>query len=133
MKKAWELEYETMQNSQPIILEEEDQGWNFADKVEEVEDELIRMMWHSTVPGSGATEHVIIAAIQDMENMGYDVAEAELLMEEGIASSQKHDIPEMARLGSRVFNRLSQAPKIPDHPYWSYEVYDSFEKILNEV
>lgn len=133
MKKAWELEYETMQNSQPVILEEEDQGWNFADKVEEVEDELIRMMWHSTVPGSGATEHVIIAAIQDMENMGYDVAEAELLMEEGIASSQKHDIPEMARLGSRVFNRLSQAPKIPDHPYWSYEVYDSFEKILNEV
>lgn len=133
MKKAWEFEYETMQNSQPVILEEDEQGWNFADKVEEVEDELIKMKWHSNVPGSGATEHVIIAAIQDTENMGYDVSEAEKLMEEGIACSEKNDILGMARLGCRVFNRLSNAPKLPDHPYWSYKVYDSFDKILEEV
>lgn len=133
MKKAWELEYETMQNSQPVILSEDEQGWMFAEKVEEVEDEMIRMKWHSNVPGSGATEHVIIAAIQDMENMGYDVAEAEKLMEEGISYSEKNDILGMARLACRVFNRLSNAPKIPDHPYWSYKIYDSFEKVLEDV
>jgi ADP-ribosylglycohydrolase len=133
MKKAWELELETMQNSQPVVLEEENQGWTFAEQVEAVEDKLIQMKWHSRVPGSGAIEHVIIAAIQDMENMGYDVTEAEQLMEEGIACSDNGDIISMARLGSRVFNRLSNAPRLPGHPYWSYKLYDSFDKILEDT
>lgn len=133
MKKAWKFELETMQNSQPVILEEEEQGWTFAEQIEATDDVMIKMKWHSNVPGSGATEHVIIAAIQDTENMGYDVAEAEKLMEEGIAYSDSGDIIGMARLSSRIFNRLSNAPKIPGHPYWRYKIYDSFEKVLEDT
>ncbi|HHX12481.1 MAG TPA: ADP-ribosylglycohydrolase family protein, partial [Clostridiales bacterium] len=47
--------------------------------------------------------------------------------------SEKNDIMGMARLSSRIFNLLSNAPKIPDHPYWTYKTYDSFEKILEDV
>ena len=69
-KKAWQIEYETMENSMPVILEAEEQGWSFSYQVEALEDEMTRMKWHSNVPGSGALEHVIIAAMQDRENMG---------------------------------------------------------------
>lgn len=58
-KKAWQIEYETMENSMPVILEAEEQGWSFSYQVEALEDEMTRMKWHSNVPGSGALEHVI--------------------------------------------------------------------------
>ena len=82
MNKAREIEMETMRNSVPVILKEEEQGWDYAGELEKVENENTRMRWESHVPGSYATEHVIIAAMQDMENMGYDVSEAEKYIEE---------------------------------------------------
>ena len=69
-KKAWQIELETMQNSIPVVLKDEEQGWNYAETLEMVEDAAVAMKWHSNVPGSHAEEHVIIGAMQDMENPG---------------------------------------------------------------
>ena len=30
-KKAWQIELETMQNSIPVVLKQEEQGWNYAE------------------------------------------------------------------------------------------------------
>ncbi len=127
-KKAWEIECETIENSVPVILEAEEQGWDECEDSECEDNRWAENYWHSNVPGSGATEHVVIAAIQDTENMGYDVSEAEKLIEAGTRARACGDHAEMARLAARVFYELNRAPRIPGHPYWSYVRYESFEQ-----
>lgn len=132
-KKAWQIEYETMENSMPVILEAEEQGWSFSYQVEALEDEMTRMKWHSNVPGSGALEHVIIAAMQDMENMGYDVSRAEAMIERGLALLKEGDIAGLAGHSARTFALINQSPRIPSHPYWSYTCYESFEQYREKL
>lgn len=131
--KAWKLELDELKKGIPVALAEEEQGWSFSDQVDLIEATLSRMRWNSRVPGSGAVEHVIVAAIQDMENMGYDVSEAEKLIPKGLESLKEDNIPELAMLGCKVMNLLEKAPKIEGHPYWKYTEYNSFEQILKKV
>ncbi len=128
MKKAWQVESETMQNSIPVVLKEEEQGWALCEQEEQHENRLISQLWRSSVPGSGATEHVIVAAMQDMENMGYDVSAAEAYIDRGIAALERGDAAELARISAKVFHLLASAPKIEGHPYWNYTQYTSFEQ-----
>ncbi len=132
-KKAWQIELDTLRASLPVVLQEEEQGWNFAEHLERVENELTRMEWDSNVPGSGAPEHVIIGAMQDMENMGYDVSAAEEMIEEGQKYLAANDIAALAGHTARVWNVLMNSPKIPGHPYWQYTQYESFEQYAASV
>lgn len=132
-KKAWEFELEVMDHSMPVVLSEEEQTWDEAFDIEAIENRNIRLRWESHVPGSGAEEHVIVAAMQAMHNMGYDVAQAEELIEDGLKAFREDNIPQMSRLYSRVLHLLSKAPKDPSHPYWSYKIYDSYEQYRQAV
>ena len=116
MKKAWQYELETMKNALPVVLEEEEQGWSLCERVEALEDHLNEMKWKSNVPGSGAEEHVIVAAMQDMENMGYDVSRAEAFIEEGMQAYESRDYAKLAMLCGKVFRLICEAPKVPEHP-----------------
>ncbi len=132
-QRAWEYELDTMKSSIPVILEEEEQGWDFSGQLEKVENETVRMRWHSNVPGSGATEHVIIAAMQAMSNMGYDTTAAEALADEGLEALKKGDMAALAGHSALVWHRLMSSPKIPEHPYWQFTQYDSFEAYAAKV
>ena len=68
----------------PQVLEEDEQGWLFSETIENLDDTLLKMKWKSNVPGSNAPERVIIGAIADVGNMGYNVSEAEKLIDEGL-------------------------------------------------
>ena len=129
MKKAWQLELETMQAARPVVLSEEEQGWSVCERYDRMECHLNEMKWKSNVPGSGAEEHVIVAAMQDMENMGYDVSAAEALIEEGMEALKRGDQAKLALLTGRVFHLLSVAPRAEGHLYHRYPVYDRFESI----
>jgi hypothetical protein len=72
MKKAWEIEYDLLHSSKPVVLSEEEQTWKGVAAFETMSDLTYRMKWSSNVPGSGAPESVIVGAVQSMENMGYD-------------------------------------------------------------
>ena len=132
-QKAWELELDVLKKGMPVILSEEEQTWDFSFKIEEVMNTSIAQRWESHVPGSGAEEHVIIAAMQAMHNMGYNVSEAEQLMDEGLAAYAAGDCGRMAALYSKVLYRLSKAPKDESHPYWNYTVYHSYEQYRQAV
>ncbi|XMB71673.1 ADP-ribosylglycohydrolase family protein [Mycoplasmatota bacterium WC30] len=133
MKKAWELEYDVLQNSKPIVLADEDQAWGGIAEFEKMMDLTYRMKWKSNVPGSGAPEKVIIGAIQSMENMGYDVTEAESLMEAGFNAYETNDNPTLIKITCRLFEMFGRMKKIDAHPYHQFNVYDSFEKISKNV
>lgn len=133
MKKAWESEYELMQNSIPVVLEEDEQGWLFSEQVETMDDVFLKMKWNSNVPGSGAPERVIIGAIQDVGNMGYDVTEAEKLIPLGEKYLAENDIVNLYGVTVKIWWLLENAPKIDNHPYWSYTVYENFEQYIKNV
>ena len=124
---------ETMQNSIPVVLREEEQGWNYAGTLEKVEDAAVAMKWKSNVPGSYAEEHVIIGAMQDMGNMGYDVSAAEALIEKGQKYLADGNKSALAGHTARTWHVMMNSPKIPDHPYWKHTIYESFEQYEKKV
>ncbi|MFA6611168.1 MAG: ADP-ribosylglycohydrolase family protein [Bacilli bacterium] len=133
MKKAWEREFELMNHAKPIVLEEEEQGWLFSEQIEKIDDMMLKSKWKSNVPGSNAPERVIIGAIADMGNMGYDVSEAENLIDEGLKFLEQNDMVSLNRVTWRIWNILNHAKPIENHPSWKYRVYDRFDKYLEDV
>ncbi len=131
--KAWIAEKELMENARPVILEEDEQGWLANKEVEKMEDALLKMKWSSAVPGSAAPERVIFGAVQDLENMGYDVSAPEALLEAGLAAHDCNDMLTLNRLTIRIWHLMNNAPKIASHPYWSYKQYHTFEDYLADV
>ncbi len=133
MKKAWKLEYDVLQNSKPVVLSEEEQAWSGIAEFEKMMDLTYRMKWKSQVPGSGAPEKVIIGAIQSMENMGYDVTEAEKLMEIGLKAFNEDDMPTLIKTTCILWEMFGKMPKIESHPYHQYKVYNTFDQIESKI
>jgi ADP-ribosylglycohydrolase len=133
MKKAWELEYEVFSNAQPVILSDEEQTWDAASEFENLSNIKYRMKWNSNVPGSGAPEKVIVGAVQSMENMGYDVTEAEKLMHRGLKAYEEEDLLSLIKITNELWNVFGKLPKIKDHKYHQYALYDNYEKYLSSV
>ena len=125
--KAWQLESETMKKGIPVVLEEDEQGWDLCSEIGKSQNEYVRMRWHSHVPGSNALEHSIIGAIQDYEHMGYDVSKAEECIEEGLKALEENDNATLCKLSARLFRLLNEAPKISNHRYWTFKQYEDFE------
>jgi len=133
MKKAWEWDHELIETTLPRILTEEEQHWQ--DKFEFGDQEWAhrKLLWDIRVPGSGARERIMAAAIASTELMGYDVTEAEALLPLGIKAMEEKNIPEVFRITSRILRALNTASKVEGHPYWNYSVYDTAEKYFRAV
>lgn len=132
-KKAWEREYEIFSNSKPVVLKEEEQTWDLAATVENLDDFLLKMKWHSNVPGSGAPESVIVGAIQAASNLGLDVSRAEELIDAGFAAYDRNDILTLNKITWRIFYLLNNANKDFKSDYHSYGFYDTWGKIEKEA
>lgn len=98
-----------------------------------VEDTSVAMKWQSNVPGSNAPEHVIIGAMQDMDNMGYDVSAAEAMIEKGQQYLAEGNRSALAGHTARTWHVMMNSPKVPDHPYWKHTIYESFEQYAAKV
>jgi len=133
IKKAWKMELELIKSALPVILSDEEQGWNIADSIEQMDDAFLKMKWKSNVPGSGAPEQVIVGAVQAVENMGYNVKEAEALLPKGFACLEQNDIIGLNRITSRIWNALDRALPIPEHTAWSFRHYERFEAYCEDV
>lgn len=126
--KAWQMEKQLMEDAVPRLLSEEEQTWDAIEPIEKMDDMRIKLWWYSEVPGSGAPERLMIAAMQAMENRGYRVEAAETLIEPGLKALETDNMVELHRISSRIFQLLNNAPMNPDSPYWSYEQYTSWEQ-----
>lgn len=127
--KAWKMEKELMEQAVPKLLTEEEQTWNMIEPLEKAEDERIKLWWYSEVPGSGAPERLIIAAIQSMENRGYQVEEAEKLIKPGLIAYKEKDMPTLHRISGRIFNLLNTAKVDATSPYWQFREYTSWQQL----
>ena len=107
MKRAYEYDYELITNAKPVILSEDEQTWEEAFEVDEKNWQHVKLLWGSNVPGSFAPERVLLAGIQSMYNMGYDVTEAEKLIPMALKYREEENKIELTRLTSKVFNILN--------------------------
>ena len=133
MKRAYEYDYELISNAVPKLLSEDEQTWEDAFDVDEKSWKAVQLLWGSHVPGSYAPERVLLAGIQSMYNMGYDVTEAEKLIPQALKAREEGDKVTLTRLTAKVFHIINNAKQIPDHPSLAYTVYDSFEKYAKDV
>jgi len=131
--KAWEKERKTMDEAIPRILTEEEQTWDFAQTLEESGDTLMKLLWSSHVPGSYAPESIMIAAIQSMENRGYQVNQAEVLIKAGLKALKKNDLVELNKISAQVWYEVNHAQKNEQALYWTYKPYHDFETYLTAV
>ena len=67
--KAWEIAQKVFTEAKPVIRTEEEQTWTDNVDVSGFYDENLLLDWGSNVPGSGAPEKIMVAAIQALENL----------------------------------------------------------------
>ena len=131
--KAWEMAAELYRNAKPVVLQEEDQTWKILKEVSNFYDGLLALDWNSNVPGSGAPEKIMIAAVQAMENRGYIVKNARELLLEGLKAFDEKDFVKLHKVSAELRYELLNAEKNLESDYWNYRYYESYEEYKSRV
>ncbi|MBC8588949.1 ADP-ribosylglycohydrolase family protein [Paratissierella segnis] len=132
--KAWEREYNWKKTAFPSLdTEEKENNWMEYLENGNLSDERLYKDWESFVPGSLAPCHLVVAAIQSMDNRGYDVSEAEELIDIGLKAAKKKDPVLLQQITARIYYLLNNAPRNKNSSYWKYKHYQTWEDIEGEV
>lgn len=132
--KAWEIAQKIFTEAVPVIRTEEEQTWTDSVDVSVFYDNNLSLDWGSNVPGSGAPEKIMVAAVQALENRGYKVSErGYALLEEGLLAHEEQDFVRLHRISALLRRELAEAEKDETSPYWSYTYYHSFEEYEKAV
>ncbi len=131
--KAWEIASNLYRNAKPVILEEEDQTWVIIKEVSKFYDSLVGLDWNSNVPGSGAPEKIMVAAVQALENRGYIVENSERLLNEGLKAFEEKDFVKLHKVSAELKYELLNAKKDPKSNYWNYHYYKTYDEYKNSV
>ncbi|MDC7286289.1 ADP-ribosylglycohydrolase family protein [Blautia schinkii] len=125
--KAWEMAECIFTSAKPVIRSAEEQTWTDNVDVSGFYDDNLSLDWGSNVPGSGAPEKIMVAAIQALENRGYRVSEEGYrLLEQGLIAHKERDFVELHEISALLRRELAAAEKDETSPYWGYTVYESF-------
>lgn len=132
--KAWEMAQDVFTNAKPVIRSEEEQTWTDNVDVSAFYDDNLSLDWGSNVPGSGAPEKIMVAAIQALENRGYRVSEEGYrLLHQGLEANQEKNFVKLHQISALLRRELAEAEKDETSPYWNYKVYHSFEEYKKNV
>lgn len=132
--KAWELANKYTKEAVPRLQTEEEANWTEGyDDLGEIHIREHRKRWKIHVPGSLAPDHIVLGAIQAEANKGKDVSKAEEILPLIDEAYEKEDHINFLKLKAKIYNLLSEAPKIEDHKYFSYKYYDEFDDYIEEV
>src|SRR5690554_3007570 len=132
-KKAWEMAYDLYANAKPTVLEEGEQGWSALKQIANFYDSILNLDWHSNVPGSGAPEVAMIAAVQALENRGYIINNAYELLKKGMKAHAEKDMVSLHKISAELRNELLNAKKNDESDYWKYTYYNSFDEYEKKV
>ena len=120
-RRAWQIDRALRLQAVPRDRRIHASDWYTSETVFPTGDELIKLFWNATVPGSGAPEIPYVEMVQALHNQGYDVTQAEALLPEGMRLAGAQQMDDLRSLTAELLARLHSAPRIPDHPYWRYD------------
>ena len=125
--KAWEMARKVFAEARPVIRTEEEQTWTDLVDTSSFYDDNLSLDWGSNVPGSGAPEKIMVAAVQALENRGYKVSDRGYeLLNEGLAAFDKKDFVRLQQVSALLRRELANAEVDPLSTYWNYHYYTSF-------
>lgn len=125
--RAWEIAKKIVDEAPAVLVYESENDW-IQNDLQSAENNKLRTMWMSKIPGSGAPTSLIAGAVQSAHNMGKNVLLAELLLIAGYAALEDNDMIKLHRVTHEIFTSLNHAPKNEKSPYWQYDIYSSFEE-----
>jgi ADP-ribosylglycohydrolase len=132
-RRAWQIDRELRLNAVPRDRRIHPSNWYTSATVFPTGDDLIRLFWNATVPGSGAPEIPYVEMVESMANQGYDVRRAEALLPEGIRLATEEHLDDLRALTAELLALLHAAPRIPEHPYWRYDYPDPTWRAVREA
>ena len=129
-RKAWQIDRELRLSAIPVDRRVSQSHWDEVIAFPRG-DELISLFWNARVPGSGAPEIPYVEMVQSIANRGYDVSNAEACLEEGIILAQRGASPALRVLTVRLLAELFNAPRIPEHTYWTYDHPAAWDDVVS--
>lgn len=133
-KKAWQYELEWITEAvPPAVMQTAEEEWLKYAELGNASDEQLFIDWHGEVPGSKAPSHLVPAAIQCMASRGYEVSEAEALIEAGLAAEERKDGAALQQITAKIYHILNTAKQDPESAYASYQVYRTFEDVRRDA
>ena len=134
MKKAWEMARELFTGADPIIRSAEEQTWEDNLDVSGFYDQSLALDWGSNVPGSGAPEQIMVAAVQALENRGYRVSERGYrYLDDGLKAFKQKDYVLLHQYSALLRRELAEVEKDPDSAYWNYRYYRTLADYMEAV
>ncbi len=130
--RAWEMEYSLMQAAIPEAREEAADAWLAVEGLEKSSDQMISMLWSSRVPGSGAPERLMVAAVQALENRGMQVDDWEELVTAGLKALEEGDMVALHQIHARLNHSLINARRNENSDYWNYQQYRDWESFRKD-
>ena len=127
--KAWEYEYKKLHTASPVDFEQDPSDWSGVEKNLKNRQELLSLFWSSQVPGSRAPESIYLAMIQAWYNRGYDVSEAEKLIEPALKEHSAGNFNILERITGQILKLLNQAPIDRSHPTHQYKRPETWAEI----
>jgi len=131
--KAWQAERDIRRSAVPLDRRLHPSSWSEQTAAEKGQDEVMFMLWESSVPGSGAPECLYRGAAQSMENQGFDESVAVLLIPEGLRLARSGDAPALRVLTAHYLDALFGAPQDPLSSYLGFEHPASWDEVLSRL
>ena len=128
--KAWEFARNMLETAEPIIRSEEEQTWDASAPMHAL-DFVTTLFWKSNVPGSGAPECLMAAALQSLENKGYIVGDYEAQLNRGLAAVASGDMEALYKVDRALRAQMRTARPDPAHKsqrtarFASWEAFDA--------
>ena len=132
-KKAWEYGREIVENERPFPERAGRVLWDDVIRDGRRDLDNMKYLWGGNVTESLMPLFFMAVYVQEYGNLGYDVREAEAMIEEGRELARtKNDIA-LYRHTCRLLKTLYDSPKKEDHEHWKYTEYNSFEQYAASV
>ena len=131
--KAWELTRKLVLDGIPFSERMRSVSWDAVIEAGRKDVEAMNYQWKGYVTDSLAQLYNIAGTIQAKGNIGYDVTEAESLLEEGKRLYERRDEVNLYKQTLRIYKALHEAKPNPNSEYWKYTRYESFEQYAAAV
>ena len=132
-RKAWELERDMRQSAIPVDRRVNPSSWSQQTGGSLGQDEMMRMLWRSRVPGSGAPECLYLEAAQSLENQGYDESDAVSLIPLALEALDAQDTPRLRVLTGHYLNALFNAPRDENCLSLTYARPEGWEDVCDSL
>lgn len=131
--KAWQAERDIRRSAIPLDRRLHPSTWYNQTAADKGQDEVMFMLWQSSVPGSGAPECLYREAAQSMENQGFDEQVAVSLIPEGLRLACSGDAPALRVLTAHYLDALFAASQDPLCSYLGFEHPASWDEVLSRL